>query len=278
MTSDVERIRLPGATRRRLAPVAAALLLVVTACGGGGDTAEAPDTTTSGATPDESATDGATPVVTPEDPASDGGPGGADPGNGDAVPGGGSTEDEGTDATLELTPATTTTTTPEDRAVFELLLDVPPLDGFTRADEVLGAGPLDLDAAARAEADVAAERALLETRGFERGASRAWLDPAQDVVYLAIYDFTDGDGAAAYLRDGIETLRARGATPFDVPEIEGAAGFTTVEESAEGTFTAHAVAFPLDDRWVLALVGSSGSGRTPDDAQAVAAAQAARLG
>lgn len=215
--------------------------------------------------------------MTPDEPAVGGEDGSADPDDAD-VDGGGTTEDESTDATLELTPATTTTTTPEDQAVSELLLDAPPLDGFARADDVLGTGPLDLDAAARAEADVAAERALLETRNFERGASRAWLDPAQDVVYLAIYDFADDDGAAAYWRDGIETLRARGATPFDVPEIEGAAGFTTVEESDEGTFTAHAVAFPLDDRWVLALVGSSGSGRTPDDARAVAAAQAARLG
>ena len=182
-----------------------------------------------------------------------------------------------TSGTLELAPSSTTTTTPEDRAMSELLLDEPPLPGFARADDVLGAGPLDLDAAAAAEADVPAERALLETRGFERGASRAWLDQGQDVAYLALYEFADADGAAAYLADGAMTLEARGAAAFEVPGIEGALGFTTVEESPEGTFTAHAVAFTRGARWVLALVGSPGSGRSPDDARALAAEQVARL-
>ena len=180
--------------------------------------------------------------------------------------------------TLRLTPPSTTAPTPEATAVSELLLEDPPLPGFARADDVLGTGPLDLEGAAAAERDVAAERALLETRGFERGASRAWLDPDQDVAYVAVYDFRDADGAAAYLADGAETLRGRGATPFEVPGVPGGAGFTTVEEGPEGTFTAHAVAFARGDRWYLALVGSSGSARGPDDARAVAAAQAARAG
>lgn len=179
---------------------------------------------------------------------------------------------------LELAPSSTTTTSPEDRAMSELLLEQPVLEGFAPADDVLGTGPLDLDAAAAAEDDRDAERALLETRGFERGSSRAWIDPGQDVVYIAVYDFVDAAGAAAYLADGSETLQSRGATPFDVPEVEGAVGFTTIEESAGGTFTAHAVAFTRGERWVLTLVGSPGSGRTPDDARAVAAAQAERLG
>lgn len=195
--------------------------------------------------------------------------------DGDARNAGG--EDENRE-TLELAPSSTTTTTPEDRAMSELLLEQPVLDGFAPADHVLGTGPLDLDAAASAEDDPAAERALLETRGFERGSSRAWIDPGQDVVYIAIYDFVEAAGAAAYLADGSETLLARGASPFDVPEVEGAVGFTTIEESAGGTFTAHAVAFTRGEHWVLSLVGSPGSGRTPDDARAVAAAQAERLG
>ena len=187
--------------------------------------------------------------------------------------------EETTSGTLQLEPSTTTTTTPEDRALSDLLPSDAPLPGFDRADDVLGAGPLDLDAAAAAESDADAERALLETRGFERGASRAWIDPTtEDVVYLAIYDFATAEGATAYLADGAETLEARGATAFDVPEVEGARGFTTVEESPEGTFVAHAVAFTRGDRWVLALVGSPGSGRTPDDARAVAVAQADLLG
>lgn len=197
---------------------------------------------------------------------------------------GGATEEAGDDAgdggagTLRLTPSSTTTAPPADTALSEDLLEDPPLQGFARADDVLGTGPLDLEAAAAAERDVAAERALLERRGFERGASRAWLDPDQDVVYVAVYDFRDADGAAAYLADGAETLRLRGATTFDVPEVPGALGFTTVEDGPEGTFTAQAVAFARGDRWYLALVGASGPARSPDDARAVAAAQSARAG
>lgn len=184
----------------------------------------------------------------------------------------------GATGTLQLTPSSTTTTAPGEAAVYDLLLAEPPLDGFARADDVLGTGALDLEAAAAAERDVDAERALLEARGFERGASRAWLDPDQDVVYLAVYDFGDAEGATAYLQAAAEGLQARGATAFDVPEVPGALGFTTVEDGPDGTFSAHAVTFARGDRWFLALVGSPGRGRSPEDVRAVAAAQSARLG
>lgn len=190
----------------------------------------------------------------------------------------GEEEDGPTSGSLELEPSTTTTTTPEDLALSSLLLEDLPMTGFDRADDVLGAGPLDLDAAAAAETDVAAERALLSAQGFERGASRAWVEPGQDVVYLAVYEFETAKGASAYLAEGGENLLSRGATTFDVPELEGASGFTTVEESSEGTFTAHAVAFASGRRWALALVGSPTSTRTQDDARSVAVVQATRLG
>ena len=204
-------------------------------------------------------------------------------GDGDPSPAGddgsGSAQgDESTGGTLELDPVTTTTTTPEDRALSQLLPEASPLPGFERADDALGAGALDLDRAAAAEADVAGERALLESEGFVRGASRAWVDVAQDVVYLALYEFESAAGAAAYRDESAERLGERGATPFEVPGVEGARGFTTVEESPQGGFTAHAVTFTLGERYVLALVGSPESSRSQDDARAVAAAQAAVLG
>ena len=83
--------------------------------------------------------------------------------------------------------------------------------------------------------------------------------------------------AALYLRDGDQTLSARGATAFDVAEIPGAIGFTDATEGSGGSFTTHAVAFTSGVRWVLAIVGSRGTGRTPDDARAVALAQATHL-
>ena len=183
------------------------------------------------------------------------------------------------EGTLELQPSTTTTTSPDDVALAALLPTEVPLPGFGRADDALGAGVLDLDRAAAAEADVAGERALLESAGFVRGASRAWVDVAQDVAYLALYEFESAEGAATYLEESVGRLGAQEATPFDVPGVEGARGFTTVEQSPQGDFTAHAVTFTRGERWVLALVGSpGGSSRSQDDARAVAAAQAALLG
>lgn len=184
---------------------------------------------------------------------------------------------EPTAGTLELAPSSTTTTTPADLALSQLLLEELPLEGFTRADDVVGAGPLDLDGAATAEDDPAAERDLLQSLGYQRGVSRAWVDLDQSIAYLAVYELGSAEDAAAYLDEGVERLRARGATTFDVPEVDGAVGITTVEEGPEETFTAHAVSFTRGSRWVLALVGSPGAGRPPEDVRAVAAAQAERL-
>lgn len=200
--------------------------------------------------------------------------GGSDEGVGDA---GADRPDDARE--LELRPErepTTTTTAPEDTALDDVLIEDAP-EGFERADEEMGAGPLDLQAAAEAEADVEAERALLETRHFERGRTRAWLDAeGRDVVYVAVYEFAGPDDAALYLADGTETLTARGATTFEVPEVEGATGFTTVDENEAGAFTAHAVAFVRGDRWFLVLAGSPDSAITPDTARQLARAQADR--
>jgi hypothetical protein len=171
---------------------------------------------------------------------------------------------------LELEPETSTTTTPEDTAVTELLLDET-LPGFVPGDVAV----LDLEAAAQQEQDVEAERALLSTRHFERGASRAWAS-GDDVAYVAAYRFAGAEDATAYLADGQETIEARGATPFAVPEVPGALGFTTIEESADGVFTTYAVAFTRGPLWFLVLVGSPGSERTAEEARALAIAQSGR--
>lgn len=183
---------------------------------------------------------------------------------GDAAPG-----------TLELTPETTTTM-PEDTSMADLLIEDAP-EGYVQADAAMGAGPLDLEGAAAAEVDHAAERALLETRGFQRGWSRAWLTPDDDVVYVAAYELGSDEAAARYLEDGTETLLARGAEPFDVPGVDGARGYVTLDESEAGTFTAYAVAFTRGPHWFLVLNGSAGSGASPDVARALAEVQARRV-
>jgi hypothetical protein len=179
-----------------------------------------------------------------------------------------------TTTTFPTAPPSTAPITPEVLALDDVLLD-DTLPGFTRDDEAVGAGALDLEAAAKAEADVDAERATLETRGFVRGASRAWTGPGDDVVYLAAYEFASAEGAAAYLVDGTEHLLARTATRFDVPDIAGARGFTNVDHDEDGsTFTAHAVSYTRGPRWFLVLLGSRHATRTTDEAIALAARQA----
>ena len=168
--------------------------------------------------------------------------------------------------TLELEPATTTTTTPEDAELTDLLL-TDALPGFARVREDV----LDLEAASEAEADVEAERALLETRGFVRGVARVWNDSEHDVVFVTAYELGSAEQADLYLIDGAETLTARSATRFDAGEIPGAFGFTTREDD----FIAHAVAFTRGPRWFLVLVGSSDGSRTPAEALRLATQQAA---
>ena len=182
------------------------------------------------------------------------------------------------DGTLELAPSTSTTAPPATAALLDALPEEPPLPGFVPADDVLGAGPLDLEAAAAGEEDADAERAVLEQRRFVGGASRAWLGPEEAVAYVAVYAFASPADAEAYLAETRERLGARGAERFDVPGIDGAVGSTTVESGEDGSFTASAVTFTRGDRWVLTLLGSPAAAPTVEDAVTVARAQADRLG
>lgn len=179
-------------------------------------------------------------------------------------------------------PTATTTTrppvapTPETTAMDDLLPD-DALPGFTRVpDGTRGAGPLDLEAAAAAERDTQAERAVLSTRGFTGGVARVWAGPGDDTVYVALYEFRDAAGAAAYLADGRELLEARRVREFPV-DVAGAFGFTEVDETSAGAFVGHAVAFTVANRYGLVIVGGDGSRRTPDDARDVARRVADRL-
>ena len=62
-----------------------------------------------------------------------------------------------------------------------------------------------------------------------------------------------------------------------MPEVPGAAGFTTVEPDDAGTFTAHAVSFTRGADWFLVLTGSLGDAPTNEGARALAKLQADRL-
>lgn len=164
---------------------------------------------------------------------------------------------------LTLERSTTTTTSAASAALAARLPTIV-LHGFTLADDVTGSGPLDLEAAATASNDVAAERTSLETHGFVRGISRSWANPASDTVYVALYEFRDAAGAAGYAAAQAAALAAHGATPFP-------GGFTTVEREGTASLTTHAAIRQEGRWWVLALVASESGDRTPADATGIAA-------
>jgi hypothetical protein len=167
---------------------------------------------------------------------------------------------------LRLAPSTTTTTTPATEAL-AARLPTTVLDGFTRADAAVGSGPLDLEAAATSANDVAAERERLRARGFVRGLSRSWVSAASaDTVYVAVYEFRDAAGAAAYAADQAAALDAAGAIPFG-----SGGGSTTIEPDGEATLTTHAAIRQEGTRWALVLVASERGDRTPEEAKQIAA-------
>lgn len=137
-------------------------------------------------------------------------------------------------------------------------------------------GPLDLAAAAGLEVDATAERALLQTRHFEGGWKRAFEAPGGAVAYLQVYEFASPADAEDYLDDGVEAATAAGARPFEVPAIENAVGLTAVDETEEGAFTGHVVAFVRGARHFLVVVGGTDGGPGTAEAGDLAAAQLAR--
>ena len=70
-----------------------------------------------------------------------------------------------------------------------LLVDEVPGDFALVGEDRPGLGPLDLAEAAAVEDDPAAERAVLETRGFERGYAQGWRGPEGAVVYTMVDRF-----------------------------------------------------------------------------------------
>ena len=171
--------------------------------------------------------------------------------------------------TIGLDPSTTTTT-PEDAALADLLLTETGTAFATVATEAID---LDTAAALDADADADGERSRLEDAGFVRGVARTWASAMDDVVYIAAYELGSSQQAARYLADATRQVEGRGAERFDVPDVPGAVAFTTTEPE----FVAHAVAFTRDARWFLVLVGSATGSRTAAEAAALATAQAARV-
>ena len=164
---------------------------------------------------------------------------------------------------------------PFDQLLIDEITVTSVVSGMTLApDDRLGTGPIDLARAADAEPDREAELALLRTRSFVAGFSRAF-ERDGEVVYLQVYRFGSADDAAAYLLDGADTILARGAEPYDVDPLPGALGFT--ESDPQTGFTGHAVSFTVGRHHVLVIAGGSSGLISSADARAVATAQHAHL-
>ena len=161
-------------------------------------------------------------------------------------------------------PSDVTTVPPGPPVDDDLLLtDVGTEYGRVPDDQRPGLGSLDLDAAARVEADTSAERSLLATRGFRLGRARAWRSATGDEVYEAVYEFRDEAGAAAYLQDGLLNLEGSGAERYPVDGVPGATGFSQAERRPTGAVTAHGVVFVRGVRFFLVFVTSARPGTTP---------------
>lgn len=171
-------------------------------------------------------------------------------------------------STTEDEVDTTTTTEPEPDLAAELPAGLPGYEPIT--DRPGAEGPLDLEAAVAGEVDPEAERTLLETRGFQEGYTRAWRDDRENVVVATVYRFATPEDAALYLQDGLITLEGFAASPFEVPEVEGARGFSQPDPGGE--LVTHGVAFVRSDRWYLVYVNGPPEAATTDEVRRLAVA------
>src|SRR5688500_7743583 len=174
--------------------------------------------------------------------------------------------DEAAPRVGSATTTTTTSTVTPPVVVDAAALPDEIVPGYVRvadADRPGRLGPLDLAAAAEAEADTAAERSLLATRRFRGGLARAWRSPEGDELYIAVYEFADEAGAAAYLRDGLITLDGRAAQQYPVEGLPGAVGFSQAERREAAAVTSHGVVLARGSRFWLVVAASAHPGSTP---------------
>lgn len=113
---------------------------------------------------------------------------------------------------------------------------------------------LDLGQASVRQPDPPAERALLETRGYRGGWTRAFRNDTQDVVMATVYEFRTAAEASFYLEDGLITVGGYGGELFDVEELPGARGFRQETADAIGPLVTHGMTFVEGNRWYLVFV------------------------
>lgn len=127
---------------------------------------------------------------------------------------------------------------------------------------------LDLRAAADIQPDPTEEVALLETRGFRGGWTRAFRNDHNDVAVASVYEFRDAVEAEFYLEDGLITIGGYGGTFFDIPGLPGVRGFAQDISRSDGEATEDLVSlgasFNQGDRWYLLYFLGSPERVTPE--------------
>ena len=138
------------------------------------------------------------------------------------------------------------------------------LDGFERIDEPDADRHLDLTAASELQPDPTEEVALLETRRFAGGWTRAFINGANDVAVLSVYQFGDPGQAEFYLEDGLITIGGYGGSFFDIESLPGVRGFhqSLVDDGEE--LISLGAAFHVGPRWYLIYVVGDLASVTPE--------------
>ncbi len=136
---------------------------------------------------------------------------------------------------------------------------------------------LDLRAAADIQPDPTEEVALLETRGFRGGWTRAFRNDHNDVAVASVYEFENEVEAEFYLEDGLITIGGYGGTFFDIPDLPGVRGFAQDISHSDGEATEDLVSlgasFHRGDRWYLLYFLGSPERVTPEILVPAVAAQ-----
>lgn len=149
------------------------------------------------------------------------------------------------------------------------------LTGFDPVDDPAADRFLGLDAAAAVQPDPPSETALLQTRGFQGGWTRAFRSEANDVVVASVYQFADPGQAEFYLEDGLILIGGYGGRFFDLPALPGVRGFHQEIADGDETLVTLGGAWHEGPRWYLVyLVGQPGT-VTPDALVGVLQAQQA---
>lgn len=141
---------------------------------------------------------------------------------------------------------------------------VPSISGFRSVDEPAADRFLDLTAASELQPDPLEEVALLETRGFRGGWTRAFRSVGNDIAVVSVYHFKDSGQAEYYLEDGLITIGGYGGSFFDIEGLPGVRGFRQEFEDGDESVVSMGAVFHVGPRWYLVYLVGSPETTTPD--------------